>query len=220
MRSFLIKSITASLLLTSAASLPSLPVHESHAATQVDAMKSESAAARYSKATANISPTPLNASTVNAFNSGKIINTKTLNKEILKLINKERKANGVNLLSYNTNTAIIKGTDTRAKEVTNFFSHTRPNGAHLKTAFPKSLQSSVKGENVMRRSYSPNLYAVTSEKYLAEMMFNQWKLSKDHRANLLRPAFKMTSIQAKIAYTANAPKPGYYYYAVQIFTTK
>lgn len=221
MKKTVLNTLTASFLLSTATvAVPQVPQAEAATltGTQVDALVKESAADRYNKAVANTTPVALDAATVNAFNSGKIISTKKLNVEMLKLINKERKANGSRALTYNTNTAIIKGTNTRANEVGTLFSHYRPNGTLFKTAFPASYANSVKGENVMRRSYSPNLYAVTSEKYLAEMMYQQWRKSPDHTANLLRPQFKKTALQVKLKYDTSKQK--YYYYAVQIFTTK
>lgn len=165
-----------------------------------------------------IAPNSADAAPNSEFNNSKKLSNYRLNVELLKLINKERKTNGVAPIKYISDKKIKAGTNKRAVEVTKYFSHYRPNGTLFKTAFPKSQQPFIKGENVMKRSIKSTETPSTDEKYLAQLMFNQWKQSKDHRANMLRPNFKRSSIAMKVAYDTN--KQRNYYYAVQIFTTK
>ncbi|UOB20937.1 CAP domain-containing protein [Macrococcus armenti] len=167
---------------------------------------------------AAVEPTHAEAATVSQFNAGKAVSTYQLNMEILKLINNERRANGVAPLQYNTNKYVLSGTNTRAYEVTKYFSHYRPNGTLFNTAFASSVKPYVRGENVMRRSLRTGETPTTNAKYLARVMFEQWKQSPDHRQNMLRKSFKKASLSVKVAYDAKKKKN--YYYAVQIFTTK
>lgn len=76
----------------------------------------------------------------------------------------------------------------------------------------------VKGENVMRRALRTGEMPTSDARYLAKVMFEQWKQSPDHLQNMLRTSYKRASISVKVAYDAKAKRN--YYYAVQIFTTK
>lgn len=165
-----------------------------------------------------IAPKSVDAATNSEFNNSNQVSNYRLNVEILKLINKERKANGVAPLKYISDKSIKAGTNKRAEEVTTLFSHYRPDGTLFNTAFPKSVKPFIKGENVMKRSLRKTESPSTNEKYLAQLMYNQWFKSKNHKENMLRPVFKRSSIAMKVAYDTN--KQRNFYYAVQILTSK
>ncbi|ARQ06241.1 CAP domain-containing protein [Macrococcoides canis] len=163
-------------------------------------------------------PSKTDAATVTQFNSGQAVSNYRLNIELLKLINGERTKRGIAPLYYNSNTSVISGTNTRAYEVTRYFSHYRPNGTLFTTAFAPAVRPYVKGENVMRRALRTGEMPTSDARYLAKVMFEQWKQSPDHLQNMLRTSYKRASISVKVAYDAKAKRN--YYYAVQIFTTK
>lgn len=167
---------------------------------------------------ASIEPKQTEAATVSQFNSGRAVSNYQLNMEILKLINKERRAYGIAPLRYNNNRYISNGTNQRANEITRYFAHYRPNGTLFNTAFARSVKPYVSGENALKRSLYSYEQPSSNAKQLARTFYNQWYKSPGHRQNMLRSSFRGASLSVKVAY--DAKKKRNCYYAVQIFTTK
>ena len=120
-----------------------------------------------------------------------------LAKEIFELTNKERVANGLKELAYNPK--LQDAADVRAKEITENFSHTRPDGTSCHTIV-EDWDYNVTGENLIQAD---------TPIATAENLMKSWMDSPGHRANILLDAF--TSIAIGIA-----EKDGVTY-ATQIF---
>ena len=104
-----------------------------------------------------------------------------LAKEIFELVNKERIAAGLKELEYNFE--LQAAADLRAKEASEFFSHTRPNGETCYTAF--NVNYNVAGENL-----------IVADKEIADAanLVKTWMESEGHRANILLPEFNSIAI--------------------------
>lgn len=128
-------------------------------------------------------------------------NLEAYRKEVLRLVNAERKKAGVADLEMDD----IKLTDAaqvRAKEIVESFSHTRPDGRKCGTAyFDQGGSKTYIGENIAAGYQSP------------EDVVNGWMNSEGHRWNILNKEYKKIGI-------------GYYYqnqseyrrFWVQMFT--
>ena len=81
--------------------------------------------------------------------------------------------------------------------------HTRPDGTEFRTAFTYLNKGGLKdkeqelGENTAQFS-SNNLYTLTSEKRIAETLFNYWKNSPGHYANMISDNYKYFSFAASV----------------------
>lgn len=96
--------------------------------------------------------------------------------EILALVNKERTAAGVSPLTLNA-TMTAAATE-RAGEITEYFSHDRPDGSSCFTIFDEyGLSWSSVGENIAYGYYS------------SESVMNGWMNSEGHRSNILSSDF-------------------------------
>lgn len=115
---------------------------------------------------------------------------------VLRLTNVERLNRGLDPLS--TFAAIQSASDIRAKEISNTFSHTRPNGESCFTVL-KQIPYYSAGENIAAGQLSP-----------AEVVAG-WMNSEGHRANILTEDFVH---MAPGYYYLNS---GYYYHWVQLF---
>lgn len=118
------------------------------------------------------------------------IDSKELNEEFGKIINEHRKELGLQELAYYGE--YREGTEIIAKELAEYGfivpegqqGHTRPNGEKTFTVFKEldeSLYNRGLGENLAMFYTYNNPYRLTSEKYLAELMFEGWMTSKGHR---------------------------------------
>lgn len=97
--------------------------------------------------------------------------------KVVTLVNRQRAQNGLSPLAV---TASLRDTaHLRAEELTQTYSHTRPDGTPCFTAFPKS---SAAGENVARGQQSP------------EAVIESWMGSEAHRQNILNPAFTRIAV--------------------------
>ena len=116
-------------------------------------------------------------------------------KEVLKLVNDERAKVNAKPLSFDStlNSAAI----IRKGEITNYFSHTRPNGKPY-----YSLSLKIKAENIAAGQKTP------------KNVVNAWMNSPKHRENMLNP--KYTTIGIGFTKMSNDPKK-YNYYWVQVF---
>lgn len=144
-----------------------------------------------------------NHSVIQAFNNGKIFNNQKFNDEMVRLINIDRVAKGLNPIEYRP--FMQDGADIRAKELAEYGSitvnnkaHVRLNGDIYKTAFSPEIALKVNGENTLARTYSGNPYELVSEKYLAKQCFEIWKNSPGHYAQMMAPDFKGVTTSIKL----------------------
>ena len=96
------------------------------------------------------------------------------------LINDYRKSKGMNTLSWFEPGE--KGSDIRAKELVEKFSHTRPDGDSYSEAFRYLPKKELIGENI---AISIADLEKDTAKSIAEGVFNIWKGSPSHNANML-----------------------------------
>lgn len=95
--------------------------------------------------------------------------------ELLGYVNQARREAGLNELVYINE--FQSGANTRAKELTQRFSHTRPDGSYLSTAFSYS--------NLYRVSYAPRGENIVSGAKTAKQAFNSWMNSSGHRSTIM-----------------------------------
>lgn len=102
--------------------------------------------------------------------------TEMKQQEVLRLVNIEREKEGLAPLEYYN--AGQKVADTRAKEITTYFSHERPNGTMCWTALTEqNIHFYGAGENIAFGYASPGA------------VVEGWMNSEGHRANILNPSF-------------------------------
>lgn len=98
------------------------------------------------------------------------------------MVNEERASLGRNTLA--TNDTLREGTQIRAEEIQETFSHTRPNGEEFRTAFNYLAGGTfVLGENIAQNYTNVNLNESSEE--LARKMFQQFKDSPGHYSNMI-----------------------------------
>ena len=123
-------------------------------------------------------------------------------------INELRASLGKKPLRYKAE--LQQGTQQRADEQAKIGSlrsggraHTRPDGTEFRTAFTYLNKGGLKdkeqelGENTAQFS-SNNPYTLTSEKSIAETLFNYWKNSPGHYANMISDNYKYFSFAASV----------------------
>lgn len=123
-------------------------------------------------------------------------------------INELRASLGKKPLRYKAE--LQQGTQQRADEQAKIGSlrsggraHTRPDGTEFRTAFTYLNKGGLKdkeqelGENIAQFS-SNNPYTLTSEKRIAETLFNYWKNSPGHYANMISDNYKYFSFAASV----------------------
>ena len=124
-------------------------------------------------------------------------------------INELRASLGKKPLRYKAE--LQQGTQQRADEQAKIGSlrsggraHTRPDGTEFRTAFTYLNKGGLKdkeqelGENTAQFS-SNNPYTLTSEKRIAETLFNYWKNSPGHYANMISDNYKYFSFAASVS---------------------
>ena len=122
----------------------------------------------------------------------------SVEQQVLDLVNAERAKCGLAPLSWDASN-LAPGAALRAQEISQVFSHTRPNGSSCFTAVsnPGWL-----GENIAAGQRSP------------QEVMNSWMNSPGHRANILNANF--TKLGVGYYYNASA---SYRYYWVQMFSS-
>ena len=144
-----------------------------------------------------IANAPLSEESIKKLNDGSYINHKNVGQEMLKLVNEERKRVGKKTLKWSN--GLYELSKIRAKELcengniryynsnNEELKHSRDeNGTKWFTvAKGSSFQERVLGENLAGYTLPRNIYKVFSEKAIAEQLFNQWKASKGHYANMI-----------------------------------
>ena len=96
---------------------------------------------------------------------------------LLKLINDARKAKGIDPLSFDSR--LLKGAKTRAAEVLQEYSHTRPDGNSWQTIFPELKMEPVCISENVAGGYKT-----------AQEVFDGWHSSALHKKNMLNPDYK------------------------------
>ena len=127
-------------------------------------------------------------------------------------INELRASLGKKPLKYKAE--LQQGTQQRADEQANVGSsksngraHTRPDGTEFRTAFIYLNRGGLKdkeqelGENTAQFS-SNNPYTLTSEKKIAETLFNLWKNSRSHYLNMTSDDYEYFSFAASVGRTS------------------
>ena len=94
---------------------------------------------------------------------------------VIQLVNKERSKAGLNPLGIML--SLQNTANTRAKELSASYSHTRPDGKDFSTAYDLSLDYTALGENIAKGQDT------------AEEVMNSWMNSDGHRANILNEKF-------------------------------
>lgn len=98
--------------------------------------------------------------------------------EIIRLTNQYRQANGVDALDHVEILDVPAGI--RAKEASQSWSHTRPDGSDFNTVFAQC--------GLKYAAYGENLFAVNA-RYTPQQVLQEWKNSPTHNENLLRKEF-------------------------------
>lgn len=105
----------------------------------------------------------------------------TFEDEVVRLINEQRVANGLNELTTRYDLSAVA--QTRAQELTQSYSHTRPDGTNCFTALTQAgIYYYNSGENIASGCSSP------------EDVVKAWMSSPGHRANILSPKFNMVGV--------------------------
>lgn len=118
-------------------------------------------------------------------------------REVLALINKARKDAGLNELKMD-NGKMMAAAKVRAKEITIDWAHERPDHDKWETVFDEEgVNYNARGENLAKGQKT------------AGAVFTDWMNSKDHRDNIMQPAFTHISIVC-MEYKGN-------FYWVQLF---
>jgi len=99
-------------------------------------------------------------------------------KKILELVNKERKTAGLNPVK--SSQGLNDAAQVRARELTESFSHTRPNGSAYDTAI--KIPYMVSGENIAIGQKTP------------QQVMEAWMNSPGHRDNILNPYWTIRAV--------------------------
>lgn len=125
--------------------------------------------------------------------------TQTYARQVLELVNKERAAQGLETLTLDT--SLCEAAAARAKEITELFSHTRPNGQTCFTILKEyDISYRAVGENIAAGQSTP------------QNVMQSWMNSEGHRANILSASYNKLGV----GYVKSSS--GYGNYWVQIFT--
>lgn len=116
-----------------------------------------------------------------ADNSDSSASSSNYAEQVLELVNKERADAGVSALSLDDD--LCKAAQVRAKEISESFSHTRPNGSSCFTVLNSyGISYSGAGENIAYGSST------------SSGVMNQWMNSSGHRANILNSKWKKIGV--------------------------
>ena len=140
---------------------------------------------------------PLSDETIAKFNDGTYINHKNVGLEVLKLVNAERKRLGKHELKWSD--GLYKLSTIRANEMASngnigfwtdegkIMSHVRDTKGTPWHTVTKGTDYANRGmgENLAGRTLPYNVYQLFSEKIIANQLYNQWKNSKGHYANMI-----------------------------------
>ena len=125
--------------------------------------------------------------------------------EVLRLVNEEREKAGVAPLKLDSE--LTKAAQCRAKEITETFSHTRPNGENFRTILDEmGIDSSYAGENIAVGFSSP------------KGVMSAWMNSQGHKKNILNPNYNSLGVGFINEDSEKYNSAGYNAYSVQIFS--
>ena len=128
--------------------------------------------------------------------------TQEMNAEAVKLLNQLRQEHGLKSLKWDPNSALQSAAQLRAKEIAQYFSHTRPDGSSCFTALQQyGLRYGYCGENI---AYGTNLSPAGA--------MDLWIHSRGHYKNMITPEFREIGLACYVE--------GSNIYWVQIFFTK
>ena len=148
-----------------------------------------------------ITNAPFSDETIDKFNDGYYVNHKNVGLEMLKLVNQERARLGKSQLKWSDD--LYQLSSKRAEELQKnghirFFNdkgetlkHVRDNnGTSWLTVFNESkYRNRGVGENLAGYTMPKNIYKAFSEKEIANQLYNQWKNSPGHYANMIADAY-------------------------------
>ncbi len=125
-----------------------------------------------------------------------------MNAEAVQLLNQLRREHGLNALSWNPNSDLQKAAQLRAREIEEYFSHTRPDGSDCFTVFKQfGLSYHACGENI---AYGTNLSPAGAMRL--------WTNSPGHYKNMVKPDFREVGLACHVS--------GDLIYWVQLFYTR
>lgn len=102
--------------------------------------------------------------------------------EVLRLVNEEREKAGVSPLKLDSE--LTKAAQNRAKEITEVYDHTRPNGESFRSILDEmGINSSYAGENIMSGTVKTS-----------EGVMSVWMGSEGHKKNILNPNYKYLGV--------------------------
>ena len=109
--------------------------------------------------------------------------------ELVRLINQYRVSSGLTALA--TDSKLDEASTIRAKEIVESFEHTRPNGSSFSTVLTQVGYTGYRaaGENIASFSGFGSLTGIQA----ANFLFNQWRNSPGHNANMLTPSYTHVS---------------------------
>ena len=148
-----------------------------------------------------IANAPLSDDTVDKMNNGNYIDHKLVGKEMLKVVNDERVRVGKKELKWSD--SLYEFAKIRARELgTNgnirFYDNDNKAMPHTRDKSGKSWDTIFEGTKFYGRGYGENtagytmprnIYQAFSEKTIAERLFNQWKGSTGHYANIIHDGY-------------------------------
>ena len=126
--------------------------------------------------------------------------------QMLRLVNEERKKAGVSPLELDS--TLTKAAQIRAKEITQVFDHTRPDGNNFRSLLDEmGYSSSYAGENINKGTFEK-----------PESAMKLWMNSKGHRENILNPNFKYLGVGSTFESESNGLYDDTVSHWVQIFS--
>ena len=144
---------------------------------------------------------PLSDDSIKKLDNGTYINHKNVGLEMLKLVNAERKRLGKSQLKWSDRLyalSRIRAEEIRDNGHIRFFAangdvlkHVRDDkGKSWVTVFDKTeFERRGVGENLAGFTLPRNIYKAFSEKTIAELLYNQWRNSPGHYANMIADAY-------------------------------
>lgn len=169
-------------------------------------------------------------------NEGFLIDEVLLNQYLLEFVNADRAKHNVAPLVLDE--SLRHGTNVRAQELADGggikvldpetgkiavdefgepYTHVRPYNeetgeyaeSHTAFEYRNEYPEYVIGENLAARTYNGNPYSLVSEKHLAEVLYDQWKSSPGHYANMMSDMYTGTWVSVKVGDFANFASPNF-----------
>ena len=144
---------------------------------------------------------PLSDETINNLNGDTYINHKNIGLKVLELVNAERKRLGIHELTWSDplyTLTKIRANEVRENGSIRFYTEEGKTLKHVRDdkGTPwytirdnTEFEDSALGENLAGYSIRPNVYKAFSEKYIADQLYNQWKNSPHHYANMIKEKY-------------------------------